>query len=67
MDTPLAAFIRQQMYQARIASLKAKPVDELKALWDRYPDDGSSMVEEYDLDEVHLVLNLLGNGDYCTV
>lgn len=63
----LGDWIRQQMYEDRIARLKAMPVADLKALWDRYPDDGCSMVDEHDLDEVHLVLNLLGHGEYCAV
>ena len=64
---PLEAFIRQQMYNARIEILSAKSVEELKALWDRYPEDGSSYVDGYDLDDVHLVLNMKGHGDYCAV
>ena len=55
------------MQNARIAALQAKSVDDLKALWDRYPDDGSSIVDGHDLDEVHLVLNMKGHGDYCAV
>lgn len=63
----LGDWIRQQVYEDRISRLKAMPVADLKALWDRYPDNGSSIVDGHDLDEVHLVLNLRGHGDYCPV
>lgn len=67
MANALGEWIRQQMYEERIARLKAMSVEELKALWDRYPDNGSSIVDGHDCDEIHLVLNLLGHGGYCAV
>lgn len=67
MPNALSVWIRQQMHEERIALLKTMPVEELKALWDRYPDCGSSFVDGHDLDDVHLVLNLLGHGDFCAV
>jgi hypothetical protein len=65
--TILGDWILRQIHAASIAQLKAMPVADLKALWDRYPSDGSSLVDGHDLDDVHLVLNLLGHGDYCAV
>lgn len=67
MSNVLGEWIRQQMYDDRIANLKAMPVDDLKALWNRYPNDGSSIVDGHDCDEIHLVLNMLGHGTYCAV
>lgn len=40
MTNPLAAFIREQMHNARIETLSTKSVEELKALWDRDPKMG---------------------------
>lgn len=63
----IGCWIRERLRTAAIESLHAMSVGELKALWDRYSDDGSSIVDGHDLDDVYLVLNAKGHGDYCDV
>lgn len=42
-------------------------VATLRDLWDRFPEDGSHVVDGYDLDDVHAALNAKGDGYYCAV
>lgn len=45
--------------------LMAKPIEELKALWDRY--DGCNAPDDFSGELIHLVLNKRGEGSYCAV
>lgn len=60
-------WIRGQLRSQRMAKLSAMTVDELKAIWDRYPDDGSTIVDGHDCDDVYLVLCMKGHGNYCNI
>lgn len=46
-------------------ALAEMAVDELKALWDAY--DGSNSPGGFEGEDIHLALNLRGEGSYCAV
>jgi hypothetical protein len=46
-------------------ALQAKPIEEVKALWDEY--DGCNSPGGFSGENIHLVLNLRGEGHYCAV
>lgn len=50
-----------------MARVMALDVPTLRDLWDRFPEDGSHVVDGYDLDDVHAALNAKGDGEYCAV
>jgi len=52
-----------QMLQEQ--ALMAKPIEEVKALWDHY--DGCNRPGDFDGEVIHLVLNRRGEGHYCAV
>lgn len=63
----LGVWIIAQLQAENDAKLDALPDDQLKALWDRAPDDGSHVVDGHDLDDVWRALNRRGLGSHCTI
>jgi len=63
----LGAWIIEQLRTERDAALDTLSNDQLKAMWDRAPDDGSHVVDGHDCDDIWYALNRRGLGDYCTI
>lgn len=61
----LGSWVLKQMHDDHIRKLVAKPVDELKALWDRY--NGCNAPDGHFGEDIQLALNIKGHGDYCAV
>jgi hypothetical protein len=50
---------------AKVSALMVMPIELLKALWDRY--DGGNAPDGHDGEDIHMVLNMRGCGEYCAV
>lgn len=61
----LAEWIRSQLHAEQIDRLRTMSRDELRRLWDSF--DESSFCGEYYCEDVHLVMNEKGDGEYCAV
>lgn len=61
----IRAAVADQRNRDRQKPLHEMPIDQLKALWDRY--DGCNAPDGYDGEDIHAVLNMRGEGRYCAV
>lgn len=59
---------------ARLVEIRKLSTDDLKALWDAFDDDAKPGFQGYfwpptepQIEEVHMILNERGEGDYCAV
>lgn len=58
---------RQEEWAERLRDLFGHMTrDEVRALWDSFDED-TSFCGEYDCEDVHGYLNLIGDGRYCAV
>lgn len=57
----------QAEYNSNLAELQAMDVSTVRAFWDAVPDDGGGYVGKYSIEEIHMALNLMGDGRYCAV
>lgn len=65
MRGALGDWILGQLRKQRLQVLTDMTDEQLMALWDQY--DGCNAPGGHEGEDIHLVLNLKGLGDYCRV
>lgn len=66
----LGEFIRDELDRHRREALDEMPLEKLRSMWDRLPDDSGVLIEGaliVDCDDIHAALNRRGDGEYCAV
>lgn len=66
----IGEWIRDEIERERREALDSVALDDLRAMWDALPDDGSVLVDGrifVNCDDLHAALNRRGDGEYCAV